>query len=85
LSRAFARQTVARNVTVNNLLPGIFDSDAQRVHVRAMAEMTGESFEQLWRSRAEQNPARRYGRHHWAESSDRRRQLSGDILNMRKK
>ena len=25
-----ARQTVARNVTINNLLPGIFDSDAQR-------------------------------------------------------
>ena len=24
-----ARQTVARNVTINNLLPGIFDSDAQ--------------------------------------------------------
>jgi 3-oxoacyl-[acyl-carrier protein] reductase len=57
-----ARQTVARNVTINNLLPGIFDSDAQRVHVRAMAQMSGESFEQLWQSRAQQNPARRYGR-----------------------
>ena len=31
-----ARQTVARNVTINNLLPGIFDSDAQRQHMRAM-------------------------------------------------
>ena len=30
-----ARQTVARNVTINNLLPGIFDSDAQRQHMRA--------------------------------------------------
>ena len=28
-----ARQTVARNVTINNLLPGIFDSDAQRAHI----------------------------------------------------
>src|SRR5262249_57675565 len=33
-----ARQTAAHNVTINNLLPGIFDSDAQRAHVRAMLE-----------------------------------------------
>jgi 3-oxoacyl-[acyl-carrier protein] reductase len=51
-----ARQTVAHNVTINNLLPGIFDSDAKRVHVRAMAEKSGDSFEQLWQSRALQNP-----------------------------
>ena len=57
-----ARQTVARNVTINNLLPGIFDSDAQRTHVRAMLETTGKTFEELWRARAEANPARRYGR-----------------------
>src|SRR5499427_1763942 len=57
-----ARQTVARNVTINNLLPGIFDSDAQRTHVRAMLETTGKTFEELWRARAETNPARRYGR-----------------------
>jgi 3-oxoacyl-[acyl-carrier protein] reductase len=57
-----SRQTVARNVTINNLLPGIFDSDAQRTHVRAMLETTGQTFEELWRARAEANPARRYGR-----------------------
>ena len=57
-----ARQTVARNVTINNLLPGIFDSDAQRAHVGAMLEATGKTFEELWRARAEANPARRYGR-----------------------
>jgi 3-oxoacyl-[acyl-carrier protein] reductase len=57
-----ARQTVAHNVTINNLLPGIFDSDAQRTHVRAMLETTGQTFEELWRARAEANPARRYGR-----------------------
>ena len=33
-----ARETVARNVTVNNLLPGIFDSNAQREHVAAMVD-----------------------------------------------
>jgi 3-oxoacyl-[acyl-carrier protein] reductase len=56
-----ARQTVAHNVTVNNLLPGIFDSDAQRRHVEGMLEMTGKSFERLWRERAEGSAAKRYG------------------------
>src|SRR5712672_223030 len=48
-----ARQTVARNVTVNNLLPGIFDSGAQRAHVRGMLDETGKSFDDIWRARAE--------------------------------
>jgi 3-oxoacyl-[acyl-carrier protein] reductase len=56
-----ARQTVARNVTINNLLPGIFDSDAQRRHIEGMLE-EGQSFEDVWRQRAQTNPARRYGR-----------------------
>jgi 3-oxoacyl-[acyl-carrier protein] reductase len=56
-----ARQTVARNVTINNLLPGIFDSDAQRRHIEGMLE-EGQSFEDVWRQRAQANPARRYGR-----------------------
>jgi 3-oxoacyl-[acyl-carrier protein] reductase len=57
-----ARQTVARNVTINNLLPGIFDSDAQRQHVRALVEPSGKSFEELWRARGAANPAGRYGK-----------------------
>ena len=56
-----ARQTVGRGVTINNLLPGIFDSDAQRRHIEGMLEMTGKSFEQIWRERAAANPAKRYG------------------------
>jgi 3-oxoacyl-[acyl-carrier protein] reductase len=57
-----ARQTVARNVTINNLLPGIFDSDAQRQHIQGMLEGSGKSFDEVWRARAEANPAKRYGR-----------------------
>jgi 3-oxoacyl-[acyl-carrier protein] reductase len=57
-----ARQTVGRNVTINNLLPGIFDSNAQRDHVAAMVADSGKTFDELWRARAEANPARRYGR-----------------------
>jgi 3-oxoacyl-[acyl-carrier protein] reductase len=57
-----ARQTVGRNVTINNLLPGIFDSDAQREHIRGMLEATDKSFDEIWRERAAANPAKRYGR-----------------------
>jgi 3-oxoacyl-[acyl-carrier protein] reductase len=57
-----ARETVARNVTINNLLPGIFDSHAQREHVEAMVTESGKTFEELWRARAAGNPARRFGR-----------------------
>jgi 3-oxoacyl-[acyl-carrier protein] reductase len=56
-----ARQTVGRNVTINNLLPGIFDSDAQREHVRSMLATAGKSFDEAWRDRAAANPAKRYG------------------------
>lgn len=57
-----ARQTIAHNVTINNLLPGIFDSDAQRRHIKGMMEEGGKSFEEIWRERALANPAGRYGR-----------------------
>ena len=56
-----ARQTVARNVTINNLLPGIFDSDAQHRHIRGMLEGTDKTFDQIWRERAAASPAKRYG------------------------
>jgi 3-oxoacyl-[acyl-carrier protein] reductase len=57
-----ARQTVARNVTINNLLPGIFDSDAQKRHIEAMLDDSDKSFQQIWDDRARGNPAKRYGR-----------------------
>ncbi|ARP98547.1 SDR family oxidoreductase [Pseudorhodoplanes sinuspersici] len=57
-----ARQTVAHNVTINNILPGIFDSDAQYRHIEGMLEAGGKSFDEIWRERAAANPAKRYGR-----------------------
>ena len=57
-----SRQTVGRNVTINNLLPGIFDSDGQREHVAKMSETTGQPFDEIWRQRGSRNPAGRYGR-----------------------
>lgn len=56
-----ARQTVAHNVTINNLLPGIFDSDAQYRHIRGMLEGTNKTFEEVFRERAEASSAKRYG------------------------
>jgi len=56
-----ARQTVARNVTINNLLPGIFDSDAQKRHIEGMLHDLGKPFDQVWRERAAASPAKRYG------------------------
>lgn len=57
-----ARQTVRHHVTINNLLPGVFATDAQREHIRGMLDLHGKSFEQLWDERGAQNPAGRYGR-----------------------
>jgi len=56
-----ARQCVARNVTINNLLPGIFDSEAQYRHIRGMLKGTNKTFEEVFRQRAEANTAKRYG------------------------
>lgn len=56
-----ARQTVRHNVTINNLLPGAFATDAQARHIRGMLEEGGKSFEQLWDERGRASPAGRYG------------------------
>jgi 3-oxoacyl-[acyl-carrier protein] reductase len=58
-----ARQTVKHNVTINNLLPGPFDTDAQREHVRGMLK-SGQTFEQVWQARVRENPAGRFGQAH---------------------
>src|SRR6187549_3289116 len=55
-----ARQTVQRNVTINNILPGIFDSAAQREHVQGMVD-AHRSFEDIWNARVAGNPAGRFG------------------------
>lgn len=56
-----SRQTIKKGVTINNILPGIVASDAQRDHVQGLVEMEGRSFEEIWAERAKQNPAGRYG------------------------
>jgi 3-oxoacyl-[acyl-carrier protein] reductase len=58
-----ARQTVKHNVTINNLLPGPFDTDAQREHVQGMADANN-PFETLWQARVATNPSARFGQAH---------------------
>jgi 3-oxoacyl-[acyl-carrier protein] reductase len=55
-----ARQTVRHNVTINNLLPGTFDTDGQREHVRGLVDEQN-SYEKIWNARVVQNPAGRFG------------------------
>jgi 3-oxoacyl-[acyl-carrier protein] reductase len=56
-----SRQTAVHNVTINNLLPGIFDSDAQHRHIRGMLAGTGKTFDEIFRERAAASTAKRYG------------------------
>lgn len=57
-----ARQSARHNVTINNLLPGAFATDAQIRHIQGMVEQTGKSFDTLWDERGRANPTGRYGR-----------------------
>ena len=57
LSREMARF----GVTINNLLPGPFDTDAQRRHVEALAARTGTPFQEVWDARLAANPSGRFG------------------------
>ena len=57
LSRAVAQH----NVTINNLLPGPFDTDRLRSNFAFNAKKAGKTPEELARSRMDANPARRFG------------------------
>ncbi|MGH8736270.1 MAG: SDR family oxidoreductase [Burkholderiales bacterium] len=57
LSRAVAQH----NVTINNLLPGPFDTERLRSNMAFNAKKTGKTPEELARTRMEANPARRFG------------------------
>ncbi|MDP3887137.1 SDR family oxidoreductase [Hydrogenophaga sp.] len=52
----------ARGVTINNLLPGKFDTDRIAVTLKGASEKTGQPVEELRRQQQAQIPAGRYGR-----------------------
>ena len=56
-----ARKTVRHNVTINNLLPGPFDTDRLRSNMEVSAENAGRPFDEVFAERARSNPAGRFG------------------------
>lgn len=51
----------SRNVTINNLLPGPFETERLRSNTAAVAAKAGQSFEALWETRRKANPTQRFG------------------------
>jgi 3-oxoacyl-[acyl-carrier protein] reductase len=56
-----SRKTVAHNVTINNLLPGMFDTDRLKSSSVAMARMQNKPFEEVHAARQKTVPAGRFG------------------------
>ncbi len=56
-----ARKTVGHNVTINNLLPGRFDTDRLRAGIRFNAEKQGRDFDAMYEAGKQTIPAGRYG------------------------
>ena len=56
-----ARKTVAHNVTINNLLPGLFDTDRIRHVVGAQAKTQGVDYDTALTARVKTIPAGRIG------------------------
>jgi 3-oxoacyl-[acyl-carrier protein] reductase len=58
---ALARKVVKKNVVINNVLPGPFDTDRLRNTTKAIAEKTGKSIDEVSAERAANSPAGRFG------------------------
>ncbi len=56
-----SRTTVQHNVTVNNLLPGPFDTDRLRSNLEFNAKKLGKTPAELAQTRRDANPAKRFG------------------------
>jgi 3-oxoacyl-[acyl-carrier protein] reductase len=56
-----ARKTVVHNVTVNNILPGLFETDTLRSRIAAGAKMQGKEADQVAKERMSAVPAGRFG------------------------
>jgi 3-oxoacyl-[acyl-carrier protein] reductase len=56
-----ARKTVQHNVTINNLLPGAFDTERLAATLAAAAETSGRTLDEVRAIRLRQTPAGRFG------------------------
>jgi 3-oxoacyl-[acyl-carrier protein] reductase len=56
-----ARSTAQHNVTINNLLPGAFDTERLRANFAFNAQAAGKTPEEMAQRRRDATPARRFG------------------------
>ena len=56
-----ARRSVSRNVTINGMLPGPFDTDRLRSSSIKMAEQAASTFDEVHKQRMQEVPAKRFG------------------------
>ena len=56
-----ARQVASAGVTINNILPGAFDTDRLRDNLRYTAERDGREYEAVYAARQAAVPVRRFG------------------------
>ncbi len=56
-----ARKTVRNNVTINNLLPGAFDTDRLQSNLEMVAKNSGKVVDEVRKLRIAQTPAGRFG------------------------
>ena len=61
VTAALARETVATNVTINNLMPGRFETDRLRSNIRHDMQRLGVPMEEVARARLGKTPAGRFG------------------------
>lgn len=57
-----SRQVVEHNVTINGLLPGVFDTDRLEQNLKDNAGFQGVTYEAMRESRRLANPAKRFGK-----------------------
>jgi 3-oxoacyl-[acyl-carrier protein] reductase len=56
-----ARQVARHNVTINNLLPGPFDTDRLRANMESRAKTAGKPLAELRQAQMDANPSARFG------------------------
>jgi 3-oxoacyl-[acyl-carrier protein] reductase len=56
-----ARKVVRHNVTINNLLPGPFETDRLQANFELLAKSSGKPVDEVRQARLNANPARRFG------------------------
>jgi 3-oxoacyl-[acyl-carrier protein] reductase len=58
---ARTQKLAANNVTINNLLPGAYDTDRLKTTMKGAAEKTGQSIQAIAEARKKTIPAQRFG------------------------